>query len=193
MASTGRESSSVAAVLWTLLLKLQRIVMLVGIIVTASAIMLEVIMRYVFRSSIVGIEEFAAYLSFWIYFTGAAYGTYERSHVKADISHLLLKKRTHYAILKFCTSLISSGVVVYVVPWAWRYTLWGFHRNEQSISTLFDHTYPVVYFQSSILFGLVLMGFYFLVETIQWAHPLVTRTDVPDELMKAREEIKSWI
>jgi len=190
MKKTGRK---LIEFIWIFLLKLQRIVMLVSICVSASAIMLEVIMRYVFKSSIVGIEELAAYLAFWLYFIGAVYGSYERSHIKADLSHLIFKNPIHYAKGRAVTSLISFALSLYIIPWAWRYVEWGIKRHEQSSSTLFGDTYPVVYFQVSILCGLILMSFYFLVEAIQWIRPVLKGGPIPEEMMLAREESDSWI
>ena len=57
--------------LWNTLLRAQRIVMLLTICITTAAVFLEVIMRYFFQAPLVGIEEFAAYTAFWLYFIGA--------------------------------------------------------------------------------------------------------------------------
>jgi TRAP-type C4-dicarboxylate transport system permease small subunit len=178
---------------WILLLKLQRIIMLSSIVFSASAIMVEVIMRYVFKSSIIGIEELAAYVAFWLYFIGASYGSYERSHIKAELTHLIFKSPRHYAKSRAVTSIISFVLALYAIPWAYDYVEWGVLRNEQSSSTLFGNTYPVVLFQASILFGMTLMCFYFLVEAVQWLQPLIKGAPIPKEMMKARKEIDSWI
>ncbi|WP_157968899.1 TRAP transporter small permease [Tropicimonas sp. IMCC34011] len=179
--------------IWTGLLKVQRLVMLVTIIVTSSAIMIEVVMRYVFQSSIIGIQELAAYTAIWLYFSGAAYGTYTRSHISAELTHLVLKNPRHLAVTKVVTNAISFGLAVYILPWAWRYIEWGYTRGEQSDSSFLGGTYPIYFFQASILYGLALMAFYFFIEMLQWLHPLITGRDVPKELATEREEIASWI
>lgn len=179
--------------LWNTLLRLQRIVMLLTICITTLAVFIEVIMRYIFKTPLVGIEELAAYVAFWLYFIGGTYGSYERSHISADMSSLVFKNKVSYARSHTVTSLITTGVCAYAVPWAWEYVMWSLEMNEQSIATFMGNTYPVVYFQSSVLVGMVLMAFYFFIEFCQWFHVGFIACSVPDEMMSARKEIDSWI
>ena len=152
--------------------------MLVAVVISTTAVFSEVIMRYVFHAPLVGIEEMAAYIAFWMYFIGASYGAYERSHIKAELTHLIFGNTINYARCRAFTSFISFAAALYVIPWAWDYTVWGFVRNEQSRSTLLGSTYPVVYFQISIFIGLILMCFYFLVEFIQWFKIVRSRSEI---------------
>lgn len=179
--------------LWELLLKAQRLIMLLSIVFVTTAIAIEVVMRYVFKSSFIGVQELAAYSALWLYFSGAAYSTYARGHISADLAHLVLKSPRQLGILKLFTNLISFGLALYVLPWAWRYFEWGITRHEQSSSTIFGRTYDVVFFQSSILFGMTLMAFYFGVESIRIAVSLIKTGTVPEKFHKEREEISSWI
>ena len=179
--------------LWNTLLRAQRIVMLLTICITTAAVFLEVIMRYFFQAPLVGIEEFAAYTAFWLYFIGGSYGAYERSHISADLSQLLFKNRLTYAKSHFVTSLVSALSILYVLPWAYDYVKWGFEMNEQSRSTFLGDSFSVVYFQASVLVGLALMSFYFFVESFQWFKAAFIDRSVPDAMLVAREEIDSWI
>lgn len=179
--------------LWNGLLKLQRVIMLVAIVLTSTAILIEVIMRYIFKSSIIGVQELAAYSAIWLYFSGAAYGTYTRSHISAELTHLILKNPRHLAVTKVITNAISFGLAVYILPWAWRYIEWGYTKGEQSSSSLFGQTYPIFFFQASIFYGLILMALYFFVEMLQWLLPLIIGQEIPKELASEREEIESWI
>ena len=167
--------------------------MLLTICITTAAVFLEVIMRYFFQAPLVGIEEFAAYTAFWLYFIGGSYGAYERSHISADLSQLLFKNKLTYAKSHFATSLVSALSILYVLPWAYDYVKWGFEMNEQSRSTFLGDSFPVVYFQASVLVGLALMSFYFFVESFQWFKTAFIDRSVPDAMLVAREEIDSWI
>ncbi len=182
-----------AKLIWDILLKFQRVIMLVGICVSTTAVFIEVIMRYVFKSPFVGIEELAAYSAFWIYFIGGAYGAYERSHIKAELTHMIFGNSLGYAKARAITSLISFCAAAYAIPWAYDYFVWGVVRREQSVSTFLGSTYPVVYFQASILIGLVLMCFYFLVEFVQWIDVIFIKKEIPEEMLSSRKEIESWI
>jgi TRAP-type C4-dicarboxylate transport system permease small subunit len=167
--------------------------MLLTICITTAAVFLEVIMRYFFQAPLVGIEELAAYIAFWLYFIGGSYGAYERSHISADLSQLLFKSKLSYAKSHFVTSLISALSILYILPWAYDYVKWSFDMNEQSRSTFLGSSFPVVYFQASVLIGLALMCFYFSVESCQWFRAAFVDRKVPDDLLAAREEIDSWI
>jgi TRAP-type C4-dicarboxylate transport system permease small subunit len=179
--------------IWVFLLKAQRLVMLVGICVATTSVFIEVIMRYVFKSPFVGIEELAAYSAFWVYFIGGAYGAYERSHIKAELTHLLFGSSLNYAKARALTSLVSFCAAGYALPWAYEYFVWGIVRKEQSVSTFLGSTYPVVLFQASILVGLLLMCFYFFVELLQWLNIVFVKKSIPEEMLSSRKEIESWI
>lgn len=185
--------TSAGHLLWAFLLKFQRLIMLVAIVVTATAIMIEVVMRYLFDSSIVGMQELAAYSALWLYFSGAAYGTYSRTHITAELTHLIFKNPRQQLFLKFLTNLISFGLLAYIIPWGWRYFVWGITKREQSSSTFLGSTYDIVFFQSAIFYGIVLMAFYFLIETIQCLRAIVTVKQDFLELMSDREEAETWI
>lgn len=167
--------------------------MLLSICFSTVAVFIEVIMRYFFKAPLVGIEELAAYVAFWLYFIGGSYGAYERSHISADLSQLFFKDKINYAKSHAITSLISAFAALYSLSWAYDYVKWGWVMNEQSRATFLGNTYPVFFFQSSIFVGLTLMSFYFFVEFSQWFKAAFVDHRVPENLLAAREEIDSWI
>ncbi len=177
----------------TLLLKCQRTIMLVSLLIVILGMIIEVLSRYIFKISIVGIEEFAAYVAIWLYFIGASYGSYERSHISAELVHLIFKDPKQYAKVRALTSFVTSIIIFYSLPWAYKYFIWGMTRKEISIATLFGSHYRVYYFQLAIFVGLLLMGSYSLIEGIQWMQPIIKGTSIPNEMMNPREEIESWI
>ena len=193
MKSIGVTLTQTGAIFWDLLLKIQRLIMLIAIVVTTSAIMVEVVMRYLFESSIVGVQELAAYSALWLYFSGAAYGTYSRIHITAELTHLVFKRPQQQIILKLLTNLISFGLLAYIIPWGWRYLEWGFTKHEQSSSTFLGSTYDIVFFQSAIFYGIILMTFYFFIETIQCLRAILNGQEDYHVLMTDREEVETWI
>jgi TRAP-type C4-dicarboxylate transport system permease small subunit len=179
--------------IWGALVKIQRLVLVIAVCISTTAVFAEVILRYFFNTSFVGIEELAAYCAFWMYFVGASYGAYERSHIKAELTHLIFGNSINYARCRALTSFISFAAAAYIVPWAYDYVVWGIEMNEQSRSTLFQSTYPVVYFQLSILVGLCLMSFYFLIECLQWTRIVMKKKKIPAEMLSTRQEAETWI
>lgn len=185
--------SSLFNKIWNGLLKFQRFVMLVSIIVSVTCIFIEVIFRYFFKSSIIGIAEIGAYVAFWMYFIGSSYGTHERCHVKAELTHLVFKNKASYAKSRFFASLISLSTCIYILPWAWDYFEWGLTMKEKSSSTFMGSTYQVVYFQSAILVGLTLTALYLAAEAIMWFSPAFKGNEVTPDMEQSREEIDTWI
>ncbi len=185
--------NTVPRLLWNALLRLQRIVMLATILFTVISICVEVVARYIFHSPIVGLEELAAYVVFWLYFTGGSYGAYERSHISADLSQLFLKNPVSYARAHVVSSFISTAVCVYAIPWGWEYFKWGRDMNELSNATFLGETYPVMYFQAAVPVGIVLMAFYFFMEFTQWFKYGFIDKKLPEAMRAPRQEIDSWI
>lgn len=178
---------------WHFMLRAQRVAMLLSICFSTIAVFIEVIMRYFFETPLIGIEELAAYVAFWLYFIGGSYGAYERSHISADLSQLIFKNKLNYAKSHAITSLISALAAFYSLSWAYKYVKWGWVMNEQSRATFLGSTYPVFFFQLSIFVGLALMSFYFFIEFFQWFKAAFMDRHVPENLLVAREEIDSWI
>ena len=193
MNQVHRWYSKATHITWTGLLKLQRVVMLVSICFCTTAVVVAVFMRYIVQAPIIGIDDLATYVAFWLYFVGASYGAYERSHIKAELVHLIFRTQRTYVKVRVATSFINFGLACYVIPWAYQYTAWGFTELEQSRSAIFGSTYPVVYFQISITFAFILMAMYFLIEAIQWWTLLVRGIPLPEEMSTPRKEIDSWI
>lgn len=193
MRRIGNSLTRAGGLFWDFLLKVQRLIMLSAIVVTTTAIMIEVVMRYLFASSIVGVQELAAYTALWLYFSGAAYGTYTRVHITAELTHLIFHGPRQRMVLKFLTNLISFGLLAYIIPWGWRYLAWGLTKHEQSSSTFLGSTYDIVFFQSAIFYGIVLMAFYFLIETAQCLRAILAGHDSEHELLSDRNEVETWI
>lgn len=184
---------SLLRVLWDMLLKFQRIVLLSTLFFCTLAMFIEVVVRYILKTSFVGIEEMATYVAFWMYFMGASYASYERNHIKAELIHLVFGTSKKYAISRAIGSLISFAVLAFAIPWAFDYLLWGISMNEQSLATFLGKTYPVFWFQASIPVGISLMVLYSFVELVQWVKIAFTKDQVPGEMISPREEVSSWI
>lgn len=121
-----------------------------------------VLMRYVFHYPGMEVEELATLVAFWLYFTGAIYGSYERTHIKTELIHLVVKKPRAYAAVKSVASLITLGLACIMSYWGYTFFLWGIQKRGRSPVLLL----PLVYAQSSIFFGAIFMSLYFLVELV---------------------------
>ncbi len=153
---------SVRRAMWQGLDRLQQIVLIGTSLFISVFMFVEVMLRYIFRKPIMGIEEILPLGAFWLYFIGASYGSYKRTHIKAEVVEMMVKNPRRVAVTRAVASFIAFGVGLCLCRWGFDFFVYGLTEGQFS-ATLFI---PMVYSQSAVFFGLVLMTFYFLIELI---------------------------
>ena len=148
--------------LWCGLDRLQRVILIVTSVFISVFMFVEVVLRYVFNKPLMGIEEIVPLGAFWLYFIGASYGSYKRTHIKAEVVEMLVKSPRTVAVTKAVASAITFGLGLYLCKWGLDFLVYALTQGQLS-ATLFI---PMQYSQSAVFFGLVLMTFYFLIEMI---------------------------
>ena len=149
---------------WRFLGILQKIIMVISSMAILTLVLVQVLLRYVFVMPLMGVEEVATMVGFWLYFMGASWGTAERTHIKADVMQAVVKDPRKLIWIKVFTSVlcvILSGMMLY---WGWGYTVWGYTKMQVSPTLRL----PMIYSQVSIFIGAILMFFYFWVEFIDY-------------------------
>jgi TRAP-type C4-dicarboxylate transport system permease small subunit len=136
---------------------------IIAVIIMATLTMfLQVISRYVFQVAISGLDELAGHTAVWLYLMGAAYGTYERTHIKADMMHLFVKNPRVLQVIRAAAAAVSVVISCYMTTWAFGYIKWSILKHEVTPTLRL----PTVIFQLPILIGAFLMVVYFLREFI---------------------------
>ncbi|MDD2207352.1 MAG: TRAP transporter small permease subunit [Aminobacterium sp.] len=151
--------------IWFILGKIQRYIMVLTSLVLVGLVITQVLLRYIFKLPIMGIEELACLVGFWMYMTGAANGSRERSHIQADLLHVLIKNSRAFAWAKTFTSTLVTILAFIMTSWAWNYVSWSFKSWERSPALMI----PMIFAQASLLISASLMSFYFLIITIDFA------------------------
>lgn len=154
---------AVLSVMWNLLLKIQRFILVVSGIFVIVGISLVVLFRYFLKLDLFGMEEIITIFAFWMYFIGGSYGAYERSHISADLINAYVKNDRTRTFMKAITSLITAGLCLLFLKWAYDYFTWTLAANPKSTAL---HI-PMIIPQSAILIGFILMSFYFLVHLVR--------------------------
>ena len=147
---------------WNGLLFVQRGFIIIAGCVVAVLIFIEVMLRYVFGSPLFGVEEMVTLIAMWLYFLGASYGAYERSHIKAELVHLWFNTPRSLALVNSVASLITVVLSLIMVSWSYPYFIWGIKEGETSQALLL----PMVLSQSAVFFGAILMSIYFVAELV---------------------------
>ena len=150
----------------------QKALLIIIFIPLTLAMFAETFARYVIGLGFFAIEDFIGYTAVWLYFIGAAYATYERTQVKAEITSMFIKNQRVLSILKAVVSAISVGVACIFTQWAYALAVFSIARDYRT--PVFQ--VPFIYFQVSLLVGAVLMAAYFLWEFVDnvrlAAHPV---------------------
>jgi TRAP-type C4-dicarboxylate transport system permease small subunit len=115
-------------------------------------------MRYLFDKDLFGAEELILLAAFWLYFLGASIGSYERSHITADILTMLVKSQKAKAVIAVINSVLTSMLLLYALYWGFNFFVWGIVKLPR---TPILHL-PIVYAQSSVFIGFVMMTYYSL-------------------------------
>ena len=153
---------TVGTIVWKGLLYFQRAFMIVAGCAVAVLVFVEVMLRYVFGSPLFGVEEMVCMVAMWLYFMGASYGAFERSHIKADVAHLWFHTSRSRTVITTISSFITVVLAVIMVSWTLPYFIWGLKEGETSQALLL----PMVWSQSALFFGAIMMTLYFLAEFI---------------------------
>ncbi|MFC1912511.1 TRAP transporter small permease [Chloroflexota bacterium] len=140
----------------------QKSILVILFIPLTLAMFAETFARYVIGQGFFAMEDFIGYTAVWLYFIGAAYATYERTQVKAEIMNIFIKNHRALSIIKAVVSGISVAVSIIFVQWA--YALAAFSIEADYRTPVFQ--VPFIYFQVSILVGAVLMLIYFIWESV---------------------------
>lgn len=149
---------------WKILLKIQETILIVCTIACVLILCAEVVLRYVFQSDLFGYEEILVIFSMWMYFLGASYAMYQKTHINADMVSLFLQKRQKaLSYVKILVSLITTIIAIVLVAWASKFFVWAITKNGTSTSLRI----PLLYSQSALLIGYILIAFYSLFYTIE--------------------------
>ena len=144
---------------------LQKAILIIVSIFVICDLFIVVVARYIFNTSIVGLEELTGHSAVWLYMIGASYGSYERSHIKAEFIHLIVKNDRAVMILRSVAMAVAVVVACYLVKWSAGYVYWSVTKHEITPTLQI----PTVIFQMPILVSSILMAVYFFVEMLELA------------------------
>lgn len=139
-----------------MLVKLQRMITVFLAISVMLIVVIQVLLRYVFKAPLMGIEELLFFPTIWLYMLGGANASQERNHIECGILTLYIKKPL--SMLKF--NMIKNTVSVVVGGWLlyWAYWLFTYSLNLWKTSDLLY--IPMFFLEAAPFIGLILMVFY---------------------------------
>ena len=151
----------VGLILWDVLVKAQRVVMIVTGIATILLVFVPIVLRQI-GIPFTGYEEFLLPIEFWMYMMGSSHGSYERNQITADLLLRVLKGKPQLG-LQALTSILTFLLGVVFTYWAWVLVQWSLSTG--ALSSLYK--IPIVWGQSAIFVGLVISCLYNFVYMIK--------------------------
>ena len=130
-----------------------------GLIVTASLVTLitfTAVITRAFSINFHGYEEVLIICAFWLYMFGSAYGSFEKSHITADIIVATMPEGYTKALIAMLRNTLTLVLGIIFLYWAFNLFQWTITMQTKTPVWRI----PVTVSQSSLLFGLSVMTFY---------------------------------
>lgn len=132
-----------------------------AIFVTALVV-LQVILRYVFKAPLMGIEELLLFPMVWLYMLGGVNASQTNTHIECGVLTVYVKKEKTMKLLMIIKALVSSIVGLWLLYWSYWFFVYSFTRWKLS-----DLLYiPMFYGESSVFIGVLLMVIYAIAQLI---------------------------
>lgn len=144
----------------SLLVKLQKLITVILAISVLLLVVGQVLLRYVFKAPLMGIEELLFFPTIWLYMLGGANASQERNHISCGILTLYIKKPLTMMKFNIMKNTVSIIVGVWLLYWA--YWLFTYSLNLWKTSDLLY--IPMFFMESAPFIGLLLMVFYGVIE-----------------------------
>ncbi len=139
------------------------LIILGGTLVTLTVV-LQVLLRYVFKVPLFGLEEFSRLIAVWVYFLGAIFGTKWDAHVQGDVAGRIFSTDRSKAIVKVIAWVLSLFVCILFLYHSAKYCIW-LHGTGERTTGLW---WPRIYSVGSMLFGAFFMTIYSIANVVKF-------------------------
>ena len=147
---------------WENLLRAQRLVMFLTSLSVLFLMAAAAFMRHFLQMDFFGMEDLVLIMAFWMYFMGAAYASYEKTHISAEVVSAYVKNENVKRILKLVTSLITTAMSMIFAYWGYLLLLWGLESGRRTVMLHIHILVP----QAAIILGFFLMTLYAIVHFV---------------------------
>ncbi|HCL78645.1 MAG TPA: C4-dicarboxylate ABC transporter permease [Synergistaceae bacterium] len=114
---------------------------------------IQVILRYVLKMPLMGIEELLLFPTIWLYMLGGAHASFTRTHITCGVLTLLIKRKKSFALFNIAQTVISIVVALWLTRWAWWFFTYSLRTMKESPLLYI----PLILAESAIFVGLALM------------------------------------
>jgi len=147
---------------WELLIKFQQFMLIACSLFVVASIGMTVLLRYVFKTDLYGLEEIVVIFAFWLYFMGGAYCSYTRTHITADMISVYLPEGKLKATITAFTSAVTFALSLLFSYWGYDFFMFGVKMSARTPVWRI----PQVVSYTAVFLGMILMTFYFFVDLL---------------------------
>ncbi|MCI8440496.1 MAG: TRAP transporter small permease [Oscillospiraceae bacterium] len=142
------------------LITVQRGICYICAIALPLIITYQVVLRYVLKAPLMGIEELMTFFIIWLYMMGGSVASEQRAHIECGILTLYMKKEKTIAVFQCCKNIFSMIVCIWLARWAY----WYFDYSLNLWKTSDILKIPMFLGESAMFIGLVFMLFFGMLE-----------------------------
>lgn len=100
-------------------------------LVMVALVTLQVILRAL-DMPLFGIEELLTFPTIWLYFLGGACASFTDAHIECGLVGAVCKNPKAVAVSRCIANIFASILSVYVLKWAWEYSLYSIKMGKVS-------------------------------------------------------------
>ncbi|GAB1475668.1 hypothetical protein MASR2M70_05000 [Bacillota bacterium] len=113
-------------ILWKGMANIMKIILIICGVCLIILVGMSVFLRYVLNTTFVGTDDLIVLFSIWLYWMGGAYGSYEDSHISADLKSVILKSKRAREISEFVVRLVTTFIAAVFAYWSiTEFALWN--------------------------------------------------------------------
>jgi TRAP-type C4-dicarboxylate transport system permease small subunit len=139
---------------------IQKYLAIVICISVPAIVVYQVILRYVFKAPLMGIEELLVFFIIWLYMIGGAVASKERTHISCGILTLYMKRPLTIKLFNVAKAAFGVVCCAWITKWGW----WYFTYSLNLWKTSDILKIPMFYGESAVFVGFALMLVYTFVE-----------------------------
>lgn len=153
---------------------LQKIILVLSSVLLVITLSVTVVMRYILKTDIFGLEELIIIPGFWLYFLGAGYATREKDfHISADLVSSYVTNQTILKVVYIITSVFTLIISMVMTYWSFDFLSWSFTGGSRTPALKI----PEYIAQGSVFTGFLIMTIYFLIHLINDIYSVITGRD----------------
>lgn len=133
-------------------------------LVLTILIAIATILRYALQWDLYGYEEWVKLFAFWLYFSGAALGAFNRTHVSADLVQSYIPTGVLKSFLVFLKNLVTVSVSGLFVWYGFEFFWFGFRGPlGTGVALPMTTAWRIPFWTSylAVFLGLIFMFLYF--------------------------------